>query len=129
MKEAITAPGAASPSGAYSQAIRAGELVFVAGQGPLDPVTGEVVGSTIEEQTAKTLDNVAAILAAAGLTLADVVKSTVHLSDMALFDGFNGVYAGYFPDPKPARTTVGSQLLGIMVEIDVVAHVPSSPKL
>ena len=122
MKQEIRAGDAAAPSGAYSQAIRAGNFVFVSGQGPLDPKTGEVVGSTIEEQTARTLDNVAAILDATGATLGDVVKSTVHLSSMELFDGFNEVYASYFPDPKPARTTVGSELLGIMVEIDVVAH-------
>jgi 2-iminobutanoate/2-iminopropanoate deaminase len=124
VKEQITAGHAAAPSGAYSQAIRAGDFVYVSGQGPLDPVTGEVVGSTIEEQTARTLDNVKSILEAAGATLADVVKSTVHLSSIDLFDAFNEVYASYFPDPKPARTTVGSELLGIMVEIDVVAHAP-----
>lgn len=124
MKEEIRAGAAAAPGGAYSQAIRAGDFVYVSGQGPLDPETGAVVGATIEEQTARTLDNVKAILAAAGATLADVVKSTVHLSSIDLFDGFNGVYSTYFPDPKPARTTVGSELLGILVEIDVVAYVP-----
>jgi 2-iminobutanoate/2-iminopropanoate deaminase len=128
MKEEIRAGGAAAPSGAYSQAIRAGDLVFVSGQGPLHPKTGEVVGTSIEEQTTRTLDNVTAILDAAGATLADVVKSTVHLSSMDLFDRFNGVYASYFPDPKPARTTLGSELLGIMVEIDVVAHVSAAPR-
>ena len=124
MKEPISAPGAAAPSGSYSQAIRAGDLVYVSGQGPLDPQTGAVLGETIEEQTARTLDNVQAILAAAGASLRDVVKSTVHLSSMGLFEGFDEVYASYFPDPKPARTTVGSELLGIMVEIDVVAYLP-----
>ena len=118
----IRTGGAAAPVGAYSQGIRAGDFVFVAGQGPLDPATGQIVGETIEEQTARTLENVRAILEAAGATMADVVKSTVHLTDLSLFGRFNEVYSSYFPDPKPVRTTVGSELLGIMVEIDVVAY-------
>lgn len=126
MKEQIGTDAAAAPSGSYSQGIRVSDLLFVSGQGPLDPVTGAVVGETIEEQTALTLDNVKAILVAGGATMADVVKATVHLSDIALFDGFDAVYATYFPDPKPARTTTGSQLLGILVEIDVVADVSGS---
>jgi 2-iminobutanoate/2-iminopropanoate deaminase len=81
------------------------------------------VGETIEEQTARTLDNVKAILEAAGATMADVVKVTAHLSDLNLFSRYNRVYEQYFPDPKPVRTTVGSQLLNIMIEIDVVAYV------
>lgn len=122
-KQQITTTVGASPVGAYSQGIRAGDFVFVSGQGPLDPATGTIVGETIEEQTERTLENVKAILEAAGATLADVVKSTVHLSDLSLFPRFNEVYAGYFPEPKPARTTVGSALLGMMVEIDVIAYV------
>lgn len=121
-KRQITTASGASPAGAYSQGIRAGDFVFVSGQGPLDPATGEIVGETIEEQTERTLENVKAILEAAGATLADAVKSTVHLSDLSLFSRFNEVYASYFPEPKPARTTVGSELLGIMVEIDVIAY-------
>ena len=122
-KQEIRTSESAAPSGAYSQAIRAGDFVFVAGQGPLDPGTGKVVGDTIEEQTERTLENVKAILAEAGAGLADVVKSSVHLSDLSLFPRYNEVYARYFPDPKPARTTVGSSLLGILVEIDVIAYV------
>lgn len=122
-KRQITTTSGASPAGAYSQGIRAGDFVFVSGQGPLDPATGQVVGETIEEQTERTLENAKAILEAAGATMADVVKATVHLSDLSLFPRFNEVYAGYFPDPKPARTTVGSALLRIMVEIDVIAYV------
>lgn len=122
-KQQIRADQAAAPGGAYSQGIRAGDFVYVSGQGPIDPTTGTVVGETIEEQTERTLENVKAILEAGGATMADVVKSTVHLSDLGLFDRYNGVYSSYFPDPKPVRTTVGSQLLGIMVEIDVVAYV------
>lgn len=122
-KQQLLTPAAPQPGGAYSQGVRAGDFIFVAGQGPIDPVTRKVVGETIEEQTARTLDNIAAILQAAGATMADVVRVTAHLSDLALFERYNRVYATYFPDPKPARTTVGSQLLGIMVEIDVIAYV------
>lgn len=125
MKQEVQTPKASRPSGAYSQGVRAGDWLFVSGQGPLDPACGTVAGSTIEEQTARTLQNIQAILEAGGATLADVVRCTVHLSDLALFERFNAVYAGFFPDPKPARTTVGSQLAGILVEIDAIACVGS----
>ncbi len=118
----ITTDGAPRPRGAYSQALRAGDFVYVAGMAGFDPVSGELAGETIEEQTARTLENIKAILEAAGASMADVVKSTVHLSDLSLFPRYNAVYAQYFPDPKPVRTTVGSQLPGILVEIDVVAY-------
>jgi 2-iminobutanoate/2-iminopropanoate deaminase len=122
-KKQITTKAAASPVGAYSQGLYGGDFVFVSGQGPLDPQTGKVVGETIEEQTARVLENIKAILEAGGATMADVVKVTAHLSDLSLFDRYNRVYASYFPDPKPTRTTVGSQLLGIMVEIDAIAYI------
>jgi 2-iminobutanoate/2-iminopropanoate deaminase len=122
-RQQITTRTGASPIGAYSQAIRAGDFIFVSGQGPLDPATGQVVGDTVEEQTARVLENIKAILEAGGATMADVVKVSAHLSDMALFERYNRVYATYFPDPKPARITVGSQLLGILVEIDAIAYV------
>jgi 2-iminobutanoate/2-iminopropanoate deaminase len=122
-KQQITTSNAPKPAGPYSQGLRVGDFVFVAGQGPGNPVTGQKAGETIEEQTAQTLDNIKAILQAAGASMADVVKSTVHLSDMSLFANFNKVYETYFPDPKPVRTTVGSNLPGILVEIDVIAYV------
>jgi 2-iminobutanoate/2-iminopropanoate deaminase len=100
-----------------------GDFIFVSGQGPADPETRQVTAEKIQEQTARTLENIKAILEAGGDSMADVVKCTVHLSDMSLFSEFNQVYAQYFPDPKPVRTTVGSQLLNILVEIDVVAYV------
>lgn len=125
-KQEIRTAGAAAPIGAYSQALRVGDFIFTSGMGPLDPVTGKVVGDTIEEQTTRTLDNIKATLETAGATMADVIKTTVHLSDLSLFARYNQVYATYFPDPKPVRTTVGSQLMGIMVEIDVVAHVEAA---
>jgi 2-iminobutanoate/2-iminopropanoate deaminase len=81
------------------------------------------VGATIEEQTTRVLENIKAILAAGGGSMADVVKVAAHLSDLSMFERYNRVYATYFPDPKPTRTTVGSQLPGILVEIDAIAYV------
>ena len=107
----------------FSPGLRAGDFVFVSGQVPRDPSTGEIVGTTIEEQTAQVLENIKTILAEGGATMTDVVKVSAHLSDLANFDGYNKVYIKYFPDPKPVRTTVGSQLLGFLVEIDVVAYI------
>ena len=122
-KEQIVTDQAPRPSGAYSQGLRMDDYLWVASQGPYDPVTRAIVGTTIEEQTARTLDNVKAILEAGGATMADVVKTTVHLSDVSLFARFDKVYVRYFPDPKPVRTTVGSQLFGNLVMIDAVAHI------
>ena len=122
-KQRISTTTGAQPVGAYSQGLRAGDFVFVSGQGPLDPKSGKVVGDTIEEQTARVLQNIKAILEAGGASMADVVKVSAHLSDMSLFERYNRVYASYFPDPKPTRTTVGSQLPGILVEIDAIAYV------
>jgi 2-iminobutanoate/2-iminopropanoate deaminase len=122
-KQQISTKKGAAPAGAYSQGLKVGDFVFVSGQGPLDPETGKVVGETIEEQTTRTLENIKAILEAAGASMADVVKVSAHLTDLSLFDRYNKVYSTYFPDPKPTRTTVGSQLLGIMVEIDAIAYI------
>ena len=122
-KQQITTTTGASPMGAYSQGLRAGDFIFVSGQGPLDPETGKIVGETIEAQTARTLENIKAILEAGGATMADVVKVTAHLTDLSNFAAYNKVYATYFPDPKPVRTTVGSQLLGMLVEIDAIAYI------
>ena len=122
-KQQISTNGAPAPAGAYSQGLRVDNLVFVAGQVPRDPRTGEIAGDTIEEQTARVLENVKAVLEEAGASMADVVKSTVHLSDVALFSRFDAVYSTHFPEPRPVRTTVGSQLKGILVEIDVIAYV------
>ena len=121
-KQQISTKTGASPVGAYSQGLRVGDFIFVSGQGPLDPATGQIVGENIEEQTARVLENIKAILEAGGASMADVVKVSAHLSDLALFQRYNKVYAAYFPDPKPTRTTVGSQLPGILVEIDAIAY-------
>ncbi len=122
-KQQLSTTSGAAPIGAYSQGLRAGDFVFVSGQGPLDPQTGQIVGTTIEEQTTRVLENIKAILEAAGASMANVVKVTAYLSDLSLFERYNRVYATHFPDPKPTRTTVGSQLLGILVEIDAIAYV------
>jgi len=124
-KRQIMTAKAPAPLGAYSQALRAGDFVYTAGMGPVDPESGKIVGRTIQEQTERTLRNLQAVLEAAGLGMKDVVKATVHLGDMGLFAGFNEVYARFFPDPKPVRTTVGSTLAGILVEIDLVAYAGS----
>lgn len=124
-KQQISTQSGASPIGVYSQGIRVGDFIFVSGQGPLDPATGKLIHGTIEEETARVLENIKIILEAGGATLADVVKVSAHLSDVAIFERFNKVYATYFPDPKPARTTVGSHLPaeGMLVEIDAIAYV------
>ena len=121
-KKQVNPMNAAPPAGAYSPGLIAGDFVFVSGQGPLDPATGKIVGETIEEQTTRVLENVKAVLEAAGASMSNVVKVAVHLSDLANFQRFNQVYATFFPDPKPTRTTVGSQLPGILVEIDAIAY-------
>ncbi len=124
-KQAIKVDNGPKPGGPYSPVLRAGDSIYVAGQGPTDWETHAIVGETIEEQTRKTLENVGALLKAAGADFADCVKSTVHLLDIKDFDRFNVVYQEYFPDPRPVRTTVQSGLWhGILVEIDVVAYKP-----
>ncbi len=122
-KQQIIAKNGPKPGGAYSPGLRVGDFIFVSGQTPLDPATNKVAGETIEEQTAQVIENIKAILEAGGASLADVVKVSAHLSDLSLFPRYNKVYADYFPDPKPTRTTVGSQLMDILVEIDAIAYV------
>jgi reactive intermediate/imine deaminase len=125
-KQPIHSAEGSPPLGAYSQGFRAGDFIFVSGTGPIGPV-GRVHGETIEEQTALVIDNLEAVLRAAGAGLADCVKSTVHLLDTSEFPRFNSVYAERFPEPRPVRTTVGSdlnQVPGMRVEIDVIAYSP-----
>ena len=117
------AVGGTQPVGAYSPGIVAeGRFAYVSGQGPLRD--GVVSGDTSQEQPRVALGNLAAVLASAGASLADVVRCGVFLADMADFHGMNDVYAEFFPDPLPARTTVGATLPGILVEIDCVAVLP-----
>ncbi|MCW8129134.1 MAG: hypothetical protein KIS92_02010 [Planctomycetota bacterium] len=124
MKTAIGGPDVVQPTGAYSAGVRAGDFIYVAGQGPLDPATGEIVGADIEAQTRKTLENVRAVLRAAGAEMDACVSVTVHLADIGEFERFNLVYETFFADPKPARITVASGLEGIRVEIGAVAYSP-----
>jgi 2-iminobutanoate/2-iminopropanoate deaminase len=118
------AVGGSTPGGAYSPGIVAeGRFVYVSGQGPTRD--GVIVGETTGEQTKVVLDNLAAVLAAAGAGLADVVRCGVFLADIADFAEMNAVYAEVFPQPLPARTTVGASLTGMKVEIDCVAVLPA----
>ena len=119
-KKQITTANAPAPAGPYSQAIAAGGFVFVAGQRPQDPATGEIE-ETIQEQTRQVIKNLEAVLTAAGSSLDRVVRSTVYLSDIKNFAPMNEVYKEMMPQPFPARTTLGAQLRNILVEIDVIA--------
>jgi 2-iminobutanoate/2-iminopropanoate deaminase len=121
--KAIHSPDAPKAIGPYSQAIAAGGLVFCSGQIALDPATGKMVDGGIEVQTKRVLDNLAAVLAAAGTGLGRVVRTTIFLVDLADFEVVNRVYAGYFGDTPPARVTVQVSALprGSRVEIDAIA--------
>jgi 2-iminobutanoate/2-iminopropanoate deaminase len=116
------APGAIGP---YSQAIRAGDFLYLSGQIGLNPATGQVVEGGIVEETHQVLKNLGAVLAAGGASFGQVVKTTVYLQDMADFAAMNEVYGGYFSAPAPARATVQAAALpkGVRVEIDLIAYV------
>lgn len=122
-KEVVISDELPEPKGPYSPAIRAGGFVFVSGQGPIDPATGEVVKGDVQQQTKLVLENVSAILGAAGSSLDKVVKTNVYLSDIGDFAAMNEVYATVFTTEPPARTTIQAAALplGIDVEIDVIA--------
>jgi 2-iminobutanoate/2-iminopropanoate deaminase len=124
-KQVISTPNAPAAIGPYSQAVRVGNLVFVSGQIPLDPATGQLVGGDIGVQTEQVLENLAAILEAAGSSLAQVVKATVYLRDLGEFGRMNEVYAKFFRENPPARATVQVARLPreAALEIDVVAEV------
>ena len=125
-KQAISAAGAPKPIGPYSAALKAGQLLFISGQVPFDPATGQLVdgdGVDIGAQTSRVLQNIGALLAAAGLTHTDVVRTTVFLADMNDFAAMNEVYGRYFNEPYPARATVQVARLpkDARVEIDLIA--------
>ena len=123
---AITSANAPAAIGPYSQAVRSGDLVFLSGQIPLDPKTGELVKGTIEQETTRVLDNLAAVLAAAGCSFEDVLRTTIYLTDLGDFQVVNATYATRFTGVAPARATVQVSALprGARVEIDAVARVP-----
>ncbi len=121
-KTKIHTESAPKPAGPYSQAIVAGKTVYVAGQGPLNPRTGKLVTGSFEQEAEQTFENIMEILQAAGCSLADVVKVTVYLADLADFAKMNEIYTRYFSEPYPARATVGSQLLfNTKIEVDCIA--------
>lgn len=123
MKSAITSPHAPKAIGPYSSALRIGQLLFISGQVPADPVTGQMVVGDIGAETRRALDNIGALLQAAGLTFADVARTTVFLADMNDFGAMNDAYRAYFPEPFPARSTVQAARLprDARVEIDAIA--------
>jgi 2-iminobutanoate/2-iminopropanoate deaminase len=124
-KQIVRTDTAPTPIGPYSQAVKAGNLIFVAGQGCMNPSTGQMERDSIASETRQVLENVKSILAAAGATLGDVVKTTCFLADINDFQAFNAVYAEYFADQPPARTTIQAARLpgDIRVEVEAVALV------
>ena len=123
MRQAVSTPSAPAAIGPYSQAIRAGALLFVSGQVPIDPATGAIVEGGIAAQTTRVFENLGAILQAAGASFDHVVRTTVYLADMNDFAAMNEVYGRYFSSPAPARATVQVARLpkDARVEIDVIA--------
>jgi 2-iminobutanoate/2-iminopropanoate deaminase len=123
MRQAVSTDQAPKAIGPYSQAVRAANLLFVSGQIPINPATGEIIQGDIAAQTRRVFDNLAAILKAAGGSLDNVVRTTVFLADMGDFAAMNEVYAGYFNSPAPARSTVQAARLpkDARIEIDVIA--------
>jgi 2-iminobutanoate/2-iminopropanoate deaminase len=126
-REPVTAIGAPAAIGPYSHAVKAGGLLFCSGQTPLDPDTGELVGSTPAEQADQCLKNLAAVCAAGGASLADAVRMTVYVTDMGAFAEVNEAYATYFEGDPPARVTIGVASLpkGADVEIDAIIALPA----
>ena len=123
MKQVINTSKAPAAIGPYSQAIRVGNLIYTSGQIPIDPATGSFVEGGIKEQTRQSLSNVKAILEEAGISMSNVVKTTVFLADMNDFADMNAVYAEFFEEPYPARSAVAVKSLpkGALVELEVVA--------
>ncbi|MDW8130690.1 MAG: RidA family protein [Bryobacterales bacterium] len=128
MIERIVPEGVPRPRGPYSPAVRAGDFLFISGQGPIDPATDSLVEADIRTQTRLVLTNVARILEACGASLRDVVRCSVFLADAADFAAMNEVYAEFFGEHKPARTTVEARFVapGMKVEIDCIAYKPAS---
>ena len=126
MKQAIAAAGAPKAIGPYSSALRAGPLLFISGQVPFDPATGNLVGGDIQAQTRRVLQNVGALLEAGGLSFHAVVRTTVFLADMNDFAAMNDVYSRYIVDPAPARATVQVARLprDVKIEVDAIAVLP-----
>ena len=122
-REAVSSPNAPRPIGPYSAALRAGQWLFISGQVPVDPASGRLAGGDIRTETRQVLDNIDALLRAAGLTFAHVVRTSVFLADMRDFSAMNDVYSTYFSEPYPARSTIQAARLprDVRVEIDAIA--------
>jgi len=128
MIERIFPPGAPAPRGPYSPAVRAGDYIFVSGQVPIDPVTGQVIKGDVKAETRQVLTNIQNILAGCGATMADVVRCGVFLIEADDFQAMNEVYAEFFGDSRPARSTIVAARLPLKdakVEIDAVAYKPA----
>jgi 2-iminobutanoate/2-iminopropanoate deaminase len=127
MKELITAAGAAKAIGPYSPALKVGNLLFLSGSIPLDPVSGQLVDGGIKEQTTRVMENIKALLAAAGAGFNHVARTTVFMVDLGEFAAMNEIYSSYFTAPYPARSTVQVVKLprDVRVEIDVIAVLSS----
>jgi 2-iminobutanoate/2-iminopropanoate deaminase len=125
-RHAVTADGAPAAVGPYSHAMRTGELLFLSGQTPLDPATGELVGGDVGEQTRQCLRNLDTVAKAGGASLADAVRIGIYVTDMSTFAQVNAAYAEFFTDEPPARSTIGVAALplGAAVEIDAVIAMP-----
>src|SRR5262245_44790488 len=124
-KQALSSSGAPRPIGPYSAAVRAGQLLFISGQIPVDPATGQIVSDDISVQTCRVLDSIGALLKDANLGFADVVRTSVFLKDLNDFGAMNEVYQAYFSEPYPARSTIEAARLprDVRVEIDAIAIV------
>jgi reactive intermediate/imine deaminase len=123
--KSVILPDVPPPKGPYSPAVRAGGFIYVSGQVPRDPVSGELIGDEVATQTRQTLSNVLRILEQCGATLKDVISVTVYLASVDDWGRMNDVYKEFFTPPFPSRTAVGSELRDILVEISVVAFVGS----
>ena len=123
MLSGISTASAPAALGPYTQAIRAGQFLFVSGQVPIDPATGQLVGGSIADQTRRALENIGAILQAGGASFQQVVRSTVYLADLGDFSAMNDVYATFFTAPQPARSTIQAARLprDARIEVDVIA--------
>jgi len=128
VKQEIWTDGIAAPWGPWTPGFRAGDFIFVGGQGPIDPETGQLKGESIQEQTRLTLESIRAVLEAAGASMDDVVRVQVLLTDLEDFSGMNGVYRTFFSEPYPTRITYGVALSvpGMRVEMEAIAYAPET---
>jgi 2-iminobutanoate/2-iminopropanoate deaminase len=123
MKKVIQTENAPKPAGPYRQGIQVDKFLFVSGQVAVDPKEGKIVANDIKGQTVRVMENIRAVLQAAGYSLSDVIQSNVYLSSMKLFSEFNSEYAKYFGKEFPTRATVGIELMpSVLVEISVIAY-------